>query len=568
MNTSESTPEPVSPTEASTSSPAVPPPLQRNRLDWIWRLLAGNPFYPISALVLLWGAYRLTVDPQFFSSELRQLVFNFGSLQFYELLVVATAVFLARRRIWYDSTQLVLLENLLVFVPFILVSQAIFLGPSVLWSVGLAGCLLAAARQVSLKLGISVLNLPPRLLTLGSAFLAVHLSLPIVFRQIQSVGDAVTGGDILHGAILQTWWFVGGLPLLTVLLPRSRHWGGLLPGRSWLPLVLVGMWTAATAVHLAAIGYVYDLRWHWRYLVPVVWAAVWALYLRLEDLTPEPDERWVTWLQAAPVPVAWAALVWGETGLFRGLTLLNLAGFAALWRWGTPARQVRELLLLSAASFVAGTPLDWVALALPECTRIGCVGISIAAYLLVRASFSRLPAAGFGGAVVATIAAAILLEPVHGGMHLTLQIGLVYLLAHSLRWPADANEAATAMRWGAAAGWLLNSWWWTANLADGQHAFVWGGALLLLGLLGLGRWLTGRWEHPFILGAALLVLLVLPARMVAEQVRTAPVGVIALAASLVLFGLGTGLALTRQFWNRTADSIGLAEPVSPADRRT
>ena len=48
------------------------------------------------------------------------------------MLLVTTAIVLARRRIWYDSTLLVGLENLLVFVPFILISQAALIDQNVL----------------------------------------------------------------------------------------------------------------------------------------------------------------------------------------------------------------------------------------------------------------------------------------------------------------------------------------------------------------------------------------------------------------------------------------------------
>src|ERR1039457_7214901 len=91
---------------------------------WVKRFLACNPFYLVSAALLLYGFYRVSMDANFLRGELVQLWFNFGSLQCYEVLLVLTAILLARRRIWYDSTLLVGLENLLVLVPFILLSEA------------------------------------------------------------------------------------------------------------------------------------------------------------------------------------------------------------------------------------------------------------------------------------------------------------------------------------------------------------------------------------------------------------------------------------------------------------
>src|SRR5690349_15436130 len=82
------------------------------RMYWLRRLLACTPFYLVSAALLLYGFYLVSIDPRFLNQETKHLVFNFTSLQIYELVLVLTAIFLAARRIWYDSTLLVILENL------------------------------------------------------------------------------------------------------------------------------------------------------------------------------------------------------------------------------------------------------------------------------------------------------------------------------------------------------------------------------------------------------------------------------------------------------------------------
>ena len=81
---------------------AAPPPdfiAPRSRpiSYWLKGLFACNPFYLVSAALLLFGMYRVSVDPNFLRTETAQLVFNFTSLQFYELLLVFTAIALARR---------------------------------------------------------------------------------------------------------------------------------------------------------------------------------------------------------------------------------------------------------------------------------------------------------------------------------------------------------------------------------------------------------------------------------------------------------------------------------------
>src|SRR5688572_24282070 len=87
-------------------------------LHWIRRLLVCNPFFLCSAALLLFGVNRLSLDPNFLGEEQSNLLFNYGALQLYGFLVVGTALILARRKIWYDSALLVVVEHGLVLVPF------------------------------------------------------------------------------------------------------------------------------------------------------------------------------------------------------------------------------------------------------------------------------------------------------------------------------------------------------------------------------------------------------------------------------------------------------------------
>src|SRR5258708_1131246 len=100
---------------------------------WAKRFIACNPCYLLSAALLLYGFYRVSIDPGFLRSEIAQLAFDLGSLQVYELLLVVTAIWLTRRAAWYDATLLVWLENLFVFVPFILISQAGLIDQEQVW---------------------------------------------------------------------------------------------------------------------------------------------------------------------------------------------------------------------------------------------------------------------------------------------------------------------------------------------------------------------------------------------------------------------------------------------------
>src|SRR5579871_2190826 len=118
-----------------TGAPAVPPTISAPSPSptgfqakpfswWMRKLFYCNPFYLVSAALLLYGCYRISIDSPFSDQEATHLVFNFTAVQLYELLLAGTAIFLVRRTIWYDATLLFNLENFLVFVPFILISQA------------------------------------------------------------------------------------------------------------------------------------------------------------------------------------------------------------------------------------------------------------------------------------------------------------------------------------------------------------------------------------------------------------------------------------------------------------
>src|SRR5579862_3445470 len=91
-------PPPIAPIPQAT--PPLSPP--RSFSWWMRKLFVCNPFYLVSAALLLYGCYRVSIDTPLFDVETARLLFNFTSVQCYEILLVITAIFLARRRIWYD----------------------------------------------------------------------------------------------------------------------------------------------------------------------------------------------------------------------------------------------------------------------------------------------------------------------------------------------------------------------------------------------------------------------------------------------------------------------------------
>src|SRR5262245_1606900 len=157
---------------------------------WLRRLLVGNPFYLASAAFLLYGIYRISLDQNFTDKEMSQLVFNFTALQVYEGLLTMTALFLARRRIWYDSTLLVVIEAAFVLIPFLLVIQAILLSNSVAYLMCGLTLLLAAVKCSGLKRFYPELNFPPALLGIGAVIGVVNCVLPLQFKSLLDLDDA------------------------------------------------------------------------------------------------------------------------------------------------------------------------------------------------------------------------------------------------------------------------------------------------------------------------------------------------------------------------------------------
>jgi hypothetical protein len=529
-------------------------PLRR----WLRVLLAGNPFYLASAALVLWGAYRLTVDPHFFPTEISQLAFNFGSLQAYEWLLVGTAVFLARRWIWYDSTLLVCLENLLLFAPFILIGQAVFLEHSVLAAIGVTGCAFAIGRGWALKRFIARLNAPSPLLACALAFLGLHLAFPIAFRAIHSQGDALSGEGFLFGAIRQTWiLLLPAVALLPNLLARPTQWGGLPQERSWLPLAFVNLWVAATAVHLAAIGYVHGLPWQWNFLLPAAWASLWTWFNRLTDLTPAPARLADRALLMLPVPAAWTALAVDRPEAFLVFTGLNTALYALRAARNLPDRLAGPLAMISLCSLIAGVPEEWGVRCLAGFGRGDAVAWSVGAGLLLWLSLSRRPTAGLCGALVVGASLLLGLRNYESAARLVVQLSLVYLLLHSLRWTDAEEPGAAVVRWMSAGGWAIASWNWPAGQTLWDGVPVWGGGLLVLAAVSLRRLMGGSWRPLAPAAGAVLALMAAPVKAGGQYVGTAPAGLIALTTAFALFGMGTLLALRRERWN--------SQPVVPKE---
>jgi hypothetical protein len=553
---------------------------------WLKRLLACNPFYLVSVALLLFGCYRISLEPGIFGKESAHLLFNFSSLQTYELLLVATAIFLARRRIWYDSTLLVGLENLLLLVPFILLTQAALLpDKEMIWAMSVLGGLMAVLRLGSLKWLIAKLNFPRRLLWIGFGVLAMNVALTIIYRTLH---ESKFGTKLESGPAYETneyvWMlFLPMLCALALIVPRAKQAGSLWPERAWIPMGLFGLWTAGTTMHLYCLGYVYDFSRRGELLAPTIWVVAWVMYARVSwsskaarvgpsrgSLLPLPKgegrgegegsvlkssvqntDRGVMerLLLVLPILATFIACWPNSSKVFFMLTLFNIAIFAGLAWQQRDNPLIRHLALFSLAALVAGFPESWGANFIPHFSREKCIGIALAGYSLLWAVRSTDPRIGLLGAMVSAITALVAGGGEENALHWAAQIGLVFLLLHSLRWKDVEHTGAMLLRIVASSLWIVHSIIWAHT--SGRPWMPCASAAAVLAFYLAARVVRGNWSARVIPLAAFLVILAGPAEIGGNKLETFPTGLLAVFGSFLLFAMGTVAALTRHRWHKS-----------------
>src|SRR5262249_43490055 len=160
------------------------------------------------------------------------------------------------RLIWNDATLLVVLENVLVLVPFILVSQAALIEQHVVWTLSLFAAALAGLRWGCVRWRMPALPLTGRLSLLGLPLLAANAALPVVYRILHEskVGTKPTEGAAYFMNEFSWLLLLPLLGALANLLPSLRASDGT-PSmhRRWLPVAIFGLWLVGTGVHLWAL---------------------------------------------------------------------------------------------------------------------------------------------------------------------------------------------------------------------------------------------------------------------------------------------------------------------------
>lgn len=518
---------------------------------WLKRFLVCNPFYLVSAALLLFGMYRVSVDGNFFKEEISQLAFNLTSLEFYELLLVATAIFLAARRVWYDSTLLVGLENLLVFVPFILVSQVALISTRVVWIVCAMTVIIAVLRFAGLKRYFRELHLPARTLWLGAALLVINIGLLATYR---IVGQTKMGWKPDSGRdfeINQLTWLVI-LPAALALanfLPHARENGSLHPQRRWLPAFFFALWGIATGVHLYCLNYVYNFAFEIGMAVPAAWVISWTAFRRGPEILGWGPDAVRRMLAVAPLFVPLLAASQNGSKIFFTLAAMNTVIYAAMCLSERDRSLARHLLFASVVLMVCGMPGEWIHALTPVFGRETYVGVGVAVYLLLYVVLSRDPKLGIMGGLLVGLVVSVVFSRNGAVTHWALQTGCVFLLLHSLRWSDEEHPGAGAVRTLVGVLWVLDTVCWVRTDAALWAPCVPGG--MVFGACLFVRLLRGRWDTFILPAASIVTVLSGPGNALIMIVERAPMGLLAVVGSFLLFGFGTAAALTKHRWHKT-----------------
>ncbi|HEX3628316.1 MAG TPA: hypothetical protein VH280_23150 [Verrucomicrobiae bacterium] len=542
-------PSAITPNPSFEVSPDSPPPIpnrpHRPLSWWLRKFFACNPFYLVSAALLLYGCYLVSIDGTFIDRETARLLFNFTSVQVYELLIVGVAIFLARRCLWYDSMVLVGLENMLVFVPFILLSAAALTGPGIGGLVCVTGVILAALRFGALKRYFTELNLPGSLLGVGSIMLALNVALPLTYRHYINLKIGThpdSGPDYIMNECMWLLVLPAALALMN-FLPHAQTSGDTLPQRRWLPTGLFALWITVTGLHLWALDYVYDYYLRPDLFAPVSWVLAWTVFLRVP--AKPAALKYALMFPAVLVPLFLANTPETEK-TYLTLMALNVAAFGVMRILQGSNRFAGHLAYASAVLFIAGLSANWIQLAIHGATTGGIVAAGLAAYVIFWTAWLRNPKLALLGAVLFGIAIAVVFNSHPNVANWAFQGGFVFFLLHSLRWNDAEHASAGASRYFIGITWATQSFVWM----NGEDARFWmpfiPGLLVLAAYCVLNR---GVWRLFAVPASASAVVLSGPCCLAIDHLRSTPAGLLAVIASFLFLGLGTVAALTREFWH-------------------
>ena len=311
-----------------------------------------NPFYLLSACSMLFGVFAmngsLDWDPS--AVSVGRLVLLIVTLNVYEMLLIALAVFLLRRGIRRDGMMLMLIEAFfLVDVGFLnmeVFARDVWVGllvnTLVLAAAGLKAAILFRAAGIGLTDGKFAFTL----MQLGVLFAA-----PGIFAIVAASRDQKLPMLALYGG----WWLCGLLPVayaqlvgnVNVFLPRSDgRWAGM---ERIMSRVLLALPMLSLIAHLSLAHWVYKVPFHPLHLAPLLLGLavvagsctrhVLPLDLRVQAQLALPLVAIA--VSAVNAPAEMIFRLWpGAAPMFAGVSPLRLILFAAamvylegLWRF-------------------------------------------------------------------------------------------------------------------------------------------------------------------------------------------------------------------------------------------
>lgn len=191
-----------------------------------------------------------------------------------------------------------------------------------------------------------------------------------------------------------------------------------------------------------------------------------------------------------------------------------------------------------------GMPLNWDVPGIANWARVEHVGMALLAYCLVRALRSRQPESALLGAFAVAMGVGWLCRTwsVGAGFH----AACVFFLTHSLRWADSANPRDRILRNLIAGLWVIHAAIWTrSGLAES-------GFVAACALCAASAWVLYRWylnfRAPVVIPIASAVTCM--SGPMHWFVENSSLGLMALGGSLLLFGMGIAVALTRRKWAR------------------
>jgi hypothetical protein len=393
------------------------------------------------------------------------------------------------------------------------------------------------------------LHMPGALVAAGVILLGLNLGWPVMIRMLHKTRDFPTW-DTLAGT-LSAWQWNGLMPACVALAfflgkrdsELALAKGEEAPFYAWrsFPLLALFSWVAGTCVHLYCISFVYGMPWEYGLLAPTAWAAAWVIWRQSNGKAQRI-------LVFGPVACVLGAAWDDRMPMAATLAALNAVGFCALAA-AKRDRLAAHLSLVSALLAAAFAPAQEIpSFALRIAPGLSPAAILMGGFLVYMVGWamvsSRAKVGVFGGVSLA-LRLLVSRTPTYAWANLAGEIGLVFILAHSLRWSREEHRDADKARVLCGAYWVFHGVLWTLAEPESAMAGTLACAGFVLAAYGLARWQTGAWGPKVIPCSACVVAGVGPARYAGMFILRAPDGVLILLGSFALFAVGTMVALRK-----------------------